>query len=211
MPSFPWSPKRATLRGKFCRARLVAHCSHRFESRAAPAPPPAPAPLPTKAARDQTWSPPALRFNPAGFAVELHWGILCPYRRAALGSQAYWIALNQSPRWHAQGRLFWGGPSWVSSVNEHVADLWLISGASEPESAASVTCSIKAQGKALLQMHKDRHKGSGKVSRWALQSGRWDAAAAAPSVLPWPAMAVSIGNLGYDGRSRAEIETENKN
>lgn len=37
---------------------------------------------------------------------------------------------------------------------------------------ASVTRSIKAQRKALLQMHKDRHKGSGEVSRWVLQSGR---------------------------------------
>lgn len=128
-----------------------------------------------------------------------------------LGSQAYWIALNQNPYWHVQGILLGEARLGFPPLRNTLRICDLLAVRRSCSCAASVTRSIKAQRKALLQMHEDRHKGSGKVSRWVLQSGRWDAAAAAPSVLPWPAMAVSVGNSGYDGRSRAEIETENKN
>lgn len=69
---------------------------------------------------------------------------------------------------HFFGEAHLGFPLWRSTLR--ICDL--LAECQSRSRAASVTCSIKAQGKALLQMHKDRHKGSGKVSRWALQSGR---------------------------------------
>lgn len=165
-----------------------------LRGQAAPVLPPTPAVARHQENPQATCVRPAVPSCPEGFIIPL-------------GSQACWTALSQGPRraaqWLLSGRpargfLRWGAPCGPVTCEPRVL-------------VASVTRSIKARGKALLQMWADRHKGSRKVSRWASQSVRWEAAAAAPSVLPRPATAVSLGSLGYDGRSRAEIETENKN
>ncbi|XP_009696049.1 PREDICTED: nuclear factor 1 A-type, partial [Cariama cristata] len=65
--------------------------------------------------------------------------------------------------------------------------------------AASVTRSIKAQRKALLQMHKDRHKGSRKVSRWVLQSGSHGKNRTAQSLFVASASALAVGMRASSG------------